>query len=94
MLRRDLTVVNEIKATNTTSSDRSSHTYQTLDEKKMDVINRVKRQAKLLKESNGKHLGVEETLKMMEEAKQNCMEFIKNKKVISRFDPNRKEKLI
>ena len=35
-----------------------------------------------------------ETIKMMEEARSNCMEFMKNKKLISRFDPNRKEKLV
>ena len=53
LLRRDLTVVNEIKATNSTSvSERSTTTYQTLDERKRDVINRVTKQAKLLRETN------------------------------------------
>ena len=55
----------------------------------------MKKQAKLLNASNaGSNLGTDETLRMMEEAKNNCMDFIKNKKVFSRFDPNRKEKLI
>ena len=36
----------------------------------------------------------EMTLKLMDETKQNYQEFIKGRKVISRFDPQRKEKLI
>lgn len=72
LLRRDLTIVNEIKATQgTTSSDRSparQPPYKPLDERQMQVINKVKRQAELLRQTNASQLGTEETLKMMAEA--------------------------
>ena len=90
--------MNEIKATQkVTSPDRLTDgqpAYTALDERKRQVIDQVKRQAELLRPGNTPRLGTNETLKLMAETQQNCMEFMKNKKVISRFDPNRKELLV
>ena len=36
----------------------------------------------------------QETLKLMEETKENYQEFIKNKQLISRFDPRRKDLIV
>ena len=39
-------------------------------------------------------MDTEAALKLMDETKQNYTEFIKNRKLISRFDPRRKEHMV
>lgn len=54
LLRRDLTVVNEIKTgVNSSHSDISSANYEALHRKQMSVIDRVSKQARLLKDPHG-----------------------------------------
>lgn len=51
LLRRDLTVVNEIKTgANSSHSDISSANYEALHRKQRSVIDRVSKQARLLKD--------------------------------------------
>ena len=66
--------------------------FKSLYQKRHEVSDKISKQQK--PGHYLKKIDSETTLKLMDESKQNYQEFIKNRQLISRFDPNRKDNVV